>query len=688
MVYPGPGVAPSGPGVSCFETDLAIDGGGILYVTTGCGYVSISRDEGHTWEHQTFPDMPDGPYSVRVASQRAGRAALRGFNRILTTDDGGRTWSTLVTGDSLGMAMAPDGTIWTAEDGQLYRYDSSGRTSIPVQRRAATAHSFEVAGVDGRVLFVTTENDGQMRSADGGATWSAVSGTANDIYFVSSVPGQPSVVYGITFGGPYFPLHLWFSRDAGANWDEVPVPAVPTDFSQYGPLLPVGPQPGVVYSTWQRMTGGFTGQNRMISKVIRSTDGGRSWTPIDDGLGSPSSRQLTIVPGDVSSLYARTEAGVFRTYDAGATWRQVWSSSDRGLAFSLTADAVDSLVAYLLGPGGGVWLTEDGGDHWQAATMPTPSDFISQIIADTVDSRRAFAIYSSGDVFETRDAAQSWTHLSVGAGGWIGASRIVARGDARWMIASDFSQSTIVSLDLSKSHPIALGTDLWWNPAQPGWGLSLAQHDNYQIFAVWFTYDALGKPTWRFIPGGTWVDSNTFTGALYVSSVPPRDFFASAFTSPTITPVGSVNLHFTDANSGEATFVLADRVVRQPIARMAFGPIDKTQGATADLWFNPSQSGWGFAIHQQYSTLFATWFLYNDDGSPTWLLMPDATSQDGNTSGDVYRATGSAGAPFEAKGVAVSKVGTASFIVWTDSPVLRATIDGRSWSSPISRIPF
>jgi len=41
-----------------------------------------------------------------------------------------------------------------------------------------------------------------------------------------------------------------------------------------------------------------------------------------------------------------------------------------------------------------------------------------------------------------------------------------------------------------------------------------------------------------------------------------------------------------------------------------------------DLWWNPSESGWGVNIAQQGDTLFATWFIYGPNREPYWVVMP------------------------------------------------------------------
>jgi lysyl endopeptidase len=92
-------------------------------------------------------------------------------------------------------------------------------------------------------------------------------------------------------------------------------------------------------------------------------------------------------------------------------------------------------------------------------------------------------------------------------------------------------------------------TDLWWNPAESGWGLNLIQHPSGIIFGVWYTYDADGKRTWFVLPSGSWTSANVYTGPLYATAGP-------AFNGP-FDPlqvrrnlVGAATLTFSDAANG------------------------------------------------------------------------------------------------------------------------------------------
>ena len=55
-------------------------------------------------------------------------------------------------------------------------------------------------------------------------------------------------------------------------------------------------------------------------------------------------------------------------------------------------------------------------------------------------------------------------------------------------------------------------TDIWYNPAEPGWGVNLVQSDNF-IFASFFVYGQNGSPIW-YSGQLTW-DGARYTGGLY-----------------------------------------------------------------------------------------------------------------------------------------------------------------------------
>jgi hypothetical protein len=58
-----------------------------------------------------------------------------------------------------------------------------------------------------------------------------------------------------------------------------------------------------------------------------------------------------------------------------------------------------------------------------------------------------------------------------------------------------------------------------------------------------------------------------------------------------------------------------------------------------DLWYNPSESGWGINIVHQERLLFLTFFLYGANGAPVWYSASDVQFA-GTTSGGAWIFSG------------------------------------------------
>jgi hypothetical protein len=81
-----------------------------------------------------------------------------------------------------------------------------------------------------------------------------------------------------------------------------------------------------------------------------------------------------------------------------------------------------------------------------------------------------------------------------------------------------------------------------------------------------------------------------------------------------------------------------------------------------DMWYNASESGWGVNVTQNGTTQFLTFFIYAQNGQPTWLVA--ATNDDGTGNytgtGNLFATTGTYyGVPWV--GGQGNSVGSASF---------------------------
>jgi hypothetical protein len=242
-------------------------------------------------------------------------------------------------------------------------------------------------------------------------------------------------------------------------------------------------------------------------------------------------------------------------------------------------------------------------------------------------------------------------------------------------------------------------TDLWWNPAESGWGVNL-NHQGNIIFATLFTYDSSGAPTWLVMSNGARQADGSYQGDLYQLRGTP--FSAASWSAPSLSTVGTMKLAFSDNNDATLTYTFNGTQVTKSITRQPFASTAPTCSWSAfdrsitlnmqDLWWNPAESGWGLNLTQHGDTMFATIFVYGSDGKPQWYVMSSGARSTTNYlsfSGTLYSTKGS---PFNASPWAaptVTQVGTME-LDFTDgrTGTLTYTVNGVQVVKSIQRQVF
>lgn len=113
-------------------------------------------------------------------------------------------------------------------------------------------------------------------------------------------------------------------------------------------------------------------------------------------------------------------------------------------------------------------------------------------------------------------------------------------------------------------------TDLWYNPAESGWGINLTQHPSGQVFGLWYTYAADSGPLWLVMSSGQWTTGRTFTGKFYRTSGPAYNQATFDPAKVTLKEVGTLTLNFTDANNGSFTWVVDGVQGTKSMSRLGF----------------------------------------------------------------------------------------------------------------------
>ncbi len=154
-------------------------------------------------------------------------------------------------------------------------------------------------------------------------------------------------------------------------------------------------------------------------------------------------------------------------------------------------------------------------------------------------------------------------------------------------------------------------------------------------------------------------------------------------------------------STGLAIVTVANRPGTGTCAVAAFGKVDVIGDASAaanvsyeGLWLKGDESGWGVNVTHQGTTLFATWFTYDIDGTGMWLVASSvAQTSTGNFSGMLYRTVGPAFSanPFNSINFPgnYTTVGTVSFS-FTDANngTMSYTVNGVTQSKAITRFIY
>jgi uncharacterized protein (TIGR03437 family) len=210
---------------------------------------------------------------------------------------------------------------------------------------------------------------GLFRSTDSGATWSATS-INTFLTGISTDANHAGVVYVTTNDGK-----IYKSTDSGATWTSL-TGSLPTGFDR---LLNVAADPSNSSVLWGAGEGSCVGSNgfAVICGLVQSADGGGTWQAISSVKGwfknvVIDSRNDNIYAGGEDTTQAPAQVAlVVKSTDGGKTWTKITTGMSKYSAEVLLDPAVATTLyasqANLLGdvgPGGGVYVSSDAGTTW------------------------------------------------------------------------------------------------------------------------------------------------------------------------------------------------------------------------------------------------------------------------------------------------------------------------------------
>jgi photosystem II stability/assembly factor-like uncharacterized protein len=223
--------------------------------------------------------------------------------------------------------------------------------------------------------------------------WRTTGPPGGDVRGMVVDPSNPDRFYFGTLDG-----QIYTSADAGKHWSLLYNFGKPRLFVDH--IIVDSRNPRVLYVGAHRhdVPGGF----------FKSTDGGQTWRESAQ-LKDQALHSLAQSESDPDTLIAGTYTGIFRSDDAGESWKQLPTQSTPGLLHveSLAIDPRTTNTIYA-GTFHLPYKTDDGGKTWRSIKEGIIDD--SDIFAIDIDPRDPNHVIASAcsGIYETKNAGGNW----------------------------------------------------------------------------------------------------------------------------------------------------------------------------------------------------------------------------------------------------------------------------------------
>jgi photosystem II stability/assembly factor-like uncharacterized protein len=252
-------------------------------------------------------------------------------------------------------------------------------------------------------LYVATDNQGLIKSVDGGKSWVFINQGLKDylVYDLKPSATAPGRLYAATWGGGFY-----YSEDSGVSWREandglgntaVGVIAVQADTKQ-------GPHDRLAIGT--------------STDLYERRDDQLAWHEITDRLrfwNGPQFQNAMVIEPVSGTLYIGTQSGLYIRSRGARGWKEVTPLQGKRIAALAVRPDTGWLYAGTIGDGG-LFVSRNQGGAWQP-TGGLETSWIRAILFDPSAPRRLYVATSDSGVVKSEDDGATWIPLNAGLPG-------------------------------------------------------------------------------------------------------------------------------------------------------------------------------------------------------------------------------------------------------------------------------
>jgi photosystem II stability/assembly factor-like uncharacterized protein len=643
------------------EIAWAPSSSGTVYasVQVSTGRVYRSTDGGATWSLRSSPThlSDQGWYdnTIWVSPTDSTLVVVGGIDLWRSTDSASSftrisTWSlwpssphadqhTIVAHPSYDgssnkiVFVGNDGGVWKSTDITSATSSSSSNTWSSVSTGIITTQFYGGASsAAGTKIAGGTQDNGSL-SYSGSTTWTEFFG--GDGGFSAIDQTDSNYVY-----GEYVYAGIHRSSDGGVNSDGYICDGI-TESNCNGATSANFIAPFILDPNSQsRMLVGAASLWR-TSNAKASTP---SWSAIKDASSTSSNyiSAIAVATGNSDLIWVGHNNGeVYKTTNGTAT-TPTWSSVTVGPArkvMRILIDASDTNTVYISFGGyssGNLLKTTNGGTTWTTIATGLPSVPIRGIARHPTNSSWLYAGTEVG-LYTSEDGGTTWSTTNDGPG-TISIDEVFFAGTTTTLIAVTHGRGMFSASVSSSSTSATPETGWWWYSSESGRGFSIEVSGN-TMFMAGYLYSTNGKPIW-YISQGSRASNGVYQGTLQQFS--GGQTLAGSYQAPSyVGSVGQVTLSFDTTTSGRLTWPGGT----VPIDRYEFATNGVSTGAAAGMpqkgwWWASTESGRGYFIEVQSSSLFMAFYMYDSTGQAVWYISNGAMTSTSVYSGSLTEFRG------------------------------------------------